>query len=791
VNNYIQASPDSTGKRLQTFNNTIGGSDVHSQAITLVNSSGAELAFLSSAPVGSELAIVVRNLPSGTQAVSIGSLPLPSGAATETTLGTLLLNSTFTSRINTLGQKTMAASTPVVFASDQTGLSISGTVAATQSGTWTVQPGNTANTTPWLTTISQGGNSATVSGGALKVDNSAVTQPVSGTITANQGGTWTVQPGNTANTTAWKVDGSAVTQPVSRVVTDDVVGPVTFGALNDVIDTPISGSVGVGFHLSAGTLIGTIVPEVSIDGGSTWIGTSFHNLGNAIQAYWEFTVPGINLTAIVLIPSGCSHVRVRVGAYTSGSADCILRISNSSGVALTPVVITDGGSIAGISSFNELMVSMSTLPDATVVNGAGASAVNIQDGGNVITVDGNVVADAGAGPWPVTDDGGSLTVDGIVGISGTVNVSGALTDAQIRATPLPISGTVTANAGTNLNTSNLATSILQTNRNQKTQICDAVTDGTVKPASTGAAASDTALVVALSPNTPLPVGTNIIGALMANQSVNTAQINGITPLMGNGVTGTGSQRVTIASDNTAFTINAAQSGTWNVNNISGTISLPTGAATESTLGTLLLNSTFTGRINTLGQKTMANSTPVVLASDQASIPVAATQSGTWTVQPGNTANSTAWLVTGTGGSFPVTDSAGSLTVDAPVGTPLATRLSDGSAFLTTTSGRLSVDGSAVTQPTKETRSATGTTTSVASSASNVTILPSNANRLGATIFNDSTTILYLKLGATASTSNFTVKMQADGFYEVPFNYTGIIDGIWSSANGNARITELT
>lgn len=53
------------------------------------------------------------------------------------------------------------------------------TWAATQSGTWTVQPGNTANTTPWLATISQGGNSATVSaGGALKVDSSAATQPV-------------------------------------------------------------------------------------------------------------------------------------------------------------------------------------------------------------------------------------------------------------------------------------------------------------------------------------------------------------------------------------------------------------------------------------------------------------------------------------------------------------------------------------------------------------------------------------------------------------------------------------
>ena len=37
-------------------------------------------------------------------------------------------------------------------------------------------------------------------------------------------------------------------------------------------------------------------------------------------------------------------------------------------------------------------------------------------------------------------------------------------------------------------------------------------------------------------------------SLAANQSVNTAQINGITPLMGNGATGTGSQRVTLSSD---------------------------------------------------------------------------------------------------------------------------------------------------------------------------------------------------------------------------------------------------
>lgn len=60
----------------------------------------------------------------------------------------------------------------------------------------------------------------------LKVDPSAVTSPVS----ATQTGTWTVQPGNTANTTAWKVDGSAVTQPVSGTVTANIGTGITKNA---------------------------------------------------------------------------------------------------------------------------------------------------------------------------------------------------------------------------------------------------------------------------------------------------------------------------------------------------------------------------------------------------------------------------------------------------------------------------------------------------------------------------------------------------------------------------------
>lgn len=66
--------------------------------------------------------IVVRPVPSATlpQLVTASSLPLPTGAATEASLLTVLTSTVFQARINTLGQKTMATSTPVVLPSDQT-----------------------------------------------------------------------------------------------------------------------------------------------------------------------------------------------------------------------------------------------------------------------------------------------------------------------------------------------------------------------------------------------------------------------------------------------------------------------------------------------------------------------------------------------------------------------------------------------------------------------------------------------------------------------------------------------
>lgn len=95
--------------------------------------------------------------------------------------------------------------------------------------------------------------------------------------------------------------------------------------------------------------------------------------------------------------------------------------------------------------------------------------------------------------------------------------------------------------------------------------------------------------------------------------------------------------------------------------------------------------------------------------------------------------------------------------------------------------------------TSSNKSANATLTSVAASVTSVTVLASNAARNSAIIHNDSATAtLRLKYGATASATSFTGPPLRPGATAViDDGYTGIIDGIWDIASGNARVTELT
>ena len=128
---FSQVPPNSTGKKIRLFENTVGPDDVSSEATTITDQTGQ----------------VMKNM----------------GAA---------------------GRVFVDASEVAIPVTDNGGsLTVDGTVAATQSGTWTVQPGNTANTTPWLVTSSPG-----TSGGYLisRRISTASTNAVSAKASAGQ-----------------------------------------------------------------------------------------------------------------------------------------------------------------------------------------------------------------------------------------------------------------------------------------------------------------------------------------------------------------------------------------------------------------------------------------------------------------------------------------------------------------------------------------------------------------------------------------------------------------------------
>ena len=81
---------------------------------------------------------------------------------------------------------------------------------------------------------------------------------------------------------------------------------------------------------------------------------------------------------------------------------------------------------------------------------------------------------------------------------------------------------------------------------------------------------------------------------------------------------------------------------------------------------------------------------------------------------------------------------------------------------------------------------------VTAAASNTTLAAANGNRKGLIIFNDSNKILYVKYGATATVDDWSYKILAGGYWEMPTPiYTGIIDGIWEAdVAGKARVTQL-
>jgi hypothetical protein len=200
----------------------------------------------------------------------------------------------------------------------------------------------------------------------MPVDGSGVTQPVSlasvpshavtnaGTFAtqAAQSGTWTVQPGNTANTTAWKVDGSAVTQPVS--------GTVAVSTVNSV--APAFGS----------GVRGATVQRVTIaTDDSVPVTGTFYQATQPVSG----TVTA-NMGTVTADPFGANAD----AASATGSISAKLRFIASTGIPVTGTVTVGSHAVTNAGTF------------AVQAASAGDVAHDAADSGNPVKVGGKAVS---------------------------------------------------------------------------------------------------------------------------------------------------------------------------------------------------------------------------------------------------------------------------------------------------------------------------------------------------------------------------------------------------------------
>lgn len=332
--------------------------------------------------------------------------------------------------------------------------------------------------------------------------------------------------------------------------------------------------------------------------------------------------------------------------------------------------------------FIKLMDGTLDSTNKAVVDATGDVQVDVNNFPASQTVNGTIIANAGSGTFLVDGSAHTQPVSGTffqttqpVSIAATVTVSGPLTDAQLRATPVPISGTVTstpsgtqnvavistittpvtgtffqatqpvngtitANAGTNLNTSLLA---LESGGNLASLNTKFPMQGQAL-----AAASIPVVLTAAQLTTLTPLSSVSVSNFPATQPVSgplTDMQLRATPVSISGTvtsTPSGTQNVSVTNAAGVSAVNIQDGG--NSITVDGTffqttqpisvtsLPLPTGAATSAN------QSTEISSLATIATNTTNAGTPTVSGT------VTANQGGIWTVQPGNTPNTASWLV---------------------------------------------------------------------------------------------------------------------------------------------------
>lgn len=226
----------------------------------------------------------------------------------------------------TYGQALMAASLPVTISSDQSTLPISAASLPLPSGASTSALQTTGNTS--LSSI-DGKLTTTVNG--LKVDVQTSVLPTGAATSANQTNgtqqTQLVQGGNTATVGvggALKVDNSAVTQPVSAASL-----PLPTGAATSALQTQISGQIPatLGAHLTAASMAVNIASDQTVPvTGTFWqatqpvSGTFWQATQPVSGTFWQATQPvSIAASLQTLAPKNANAAFSQTSVTTTAS----------------------------------------------------------------------------------------------------------------------------------------------------------------------------------------------------------------------------------------------------------------------------------------------------------------------------------------------------------------------------------------------------------------------------------------------------------------------------------------
>ena len=406
------------------------------------------------------------------------------------------------------------------------------------------------------------------------------------------------------------------------------------------------------------------------------------------------------------------------------------------------------------------------------VNAAQAGAWNIGTVASITNVV-NVSARQTAS-WVVSDGGVALSVDGLVGVTGAVAItSGVITTIT---NPVVITATV-ANPAYVTSTTTSPVNVT----------------GVVTVSQTGTWVTTPGGVQTI---------TSTVGNPVYVSSTTTNPVN---------VTGTVTLGLTSSLSITGSTT-VAQTGTWVI----------TGSTTIATTGTLTVsqsNPVLTSSVTA----TLTNPVTVYVANSGSSS--AAWVTGSVTINnPGGTGGGTvdqtaSWVVTGTvtlglTSSLPVV-AAGLVgvtgavaitsgvitTITNPVNTvPLTpnptqfypVRLTDGTSYYVATGGGGGGGGNTVLVPPINNPN-TASLTVINQVITIATLLGANSNRVGYTIFNDSSATLYIFYGTNNVANSQSIQIASRQVYESADNvFVGNIYGQWTSAgSGLARVTEYT